>query len=137
MRNVCRTGACILTAAVLISTAGCPQVESRTNNQGGSNVVSLGLKLASDDIGGMNPDDWQVLTDNLPEFASVLGVDTAGISLPSMSDDEAAALDTLLESSGVTGIEDLQQLGDDIAAGTVEIPADLQDWANELAALFG
>jgi len=136
MRTVWRTGACLLTAAILISTAGCPQVDTRTSNQGGSNLISLGMKLGNNDLGGMNPDDWQVLTDNLPQFATLLGIDTGGITLPAMSDEEAAALDAFLEANGVASIEDLDNLAAGIAAGEVEIPADLGSWASQLGDLF-
>lgn len=136
MRIVCQGALCVLTAAILATTAGCPQLDPRTSNQGGSNLLSLGAQLANNNLGGMNPDDWQVLTDNLPQFASTLGIDIGDASLPPMSDDEAAALVAFLHANGANTTEDIQSLVAQIEAGTVGIPEELQNWGNQLADLF-
>ena len=136
MGTTCQRGICVLAAAILITIAGCAGLDSRTGNQGGSNIVSVGLHLANDTLGAMNPDDWQVLTDNLPQFASTLGIDIGNASLPPMSDDEAAALVAFLDANGANTTEDIQSLVAQIEAGTVEVPEELLNWGSQLVDLF-
>ncbi len=134
MRSLRRNGIYVLAAAILITTTGCPAlVASRTSNQGGGNILTVGAKLGSDSIGTLNPDEWQILTDNAATIAQQYGANLGGIgSIPSLTDAEAAAVVTLLDENGVNTFNDLQLLADDIAAGNVTVPPELANFAAQL-----
>jgi hypothetical protein len=84
----------------LLSLGGCPG--ARTCNQGCSNVAQAANKVMSDEIGDLNPDDVQILTD--------LAIAYAGVTFPPVTDDQAHAVVTFLSDNNVQTIADAQAL---------------------------
>ena len=66
---------CVLSGMVLTLCVGCP--DTRTSNQGGGTVLTVAAKLQSNPsdppIGELNADEWQIVADNLPLLAQMLG----------------------------------------------------------------
>jgi hypothetical protein len=86
--------------ASLLSLGGCPG--ARTCNQGCSNVAQAASKVMSDQIGDLNPDDVQVLTD--------LAIQYADVTFPPVTDEQANAVVTFLSDNNVQTIDDVQAL---------------------------
>lgn len=136
MRISSRMGLCVLSAIVLVAVVGCP--DSRTSNQGGGSIITVGAKLASNPsdppIGDLNPDELQVLADNMESLASMAGITLPeGATIPSLTDEEAAEIEAFLDANGVNNISDLESLAAAIEAGTIDVPESLMS----LAAAFG
>lgn len=100
-----RTGmfrAAILAAGVVI-LGGCIAAPlTRTGNQGGSNPLQAVNKVLANRLGELNPDDVQVLSDLVFELA--------GIDLPPVDDELAAAVISFLRANRVETLEDLRAL---------------------------
>ncbi len=87
----------------LLVLAGCFALPwTRTGNQGGSTPISLLAKLASGNIGGLNADDIQVMTDVVR--------DVANAPFAEVSDDLAAAIVETIAANGIRTLDDLQAL---------------------------
>ena len=117
-------------AAAVLPFIGCDSGggSDRLNNQGGASIFSVGAKLAGDNIGGLNPDEWQYLTDNADTLAVQFGIDLGQFGdLPELTDEQAQALVDWLAANGVQTQADLRRLFSDAAAGEVEIPEELID----------
>ncbi len=92
----------ILGIATLALLTGCVAPDERTSNQGGSSPTQAMAKLASDRIDTLNPDDIQVLAD--------LATQQAGVDIPEVTDDQAAAVVDFLAENGIATTEDLVAL---------------------------
>ena len=95
------TALCAIGGASLLSLGGCP-TNSRTCNQGCSNMAQATSKVMSDQIGSLNPDDVQVLAD--------MAIQYAGVDFPPVTDEQAAAVVTFLSDNDVQTIADAQAL---------------------------
>ncbi|MCK4343295.1 MAG: hypothetical protein KAY37_16395 [Phycisphaerae bacterium] len=91
---------CMFGALGLMLLSGCLFQEERTNNQGGSNIIQASSKFANDQLGQLNPDDIQVLAD--------LATSAAGLDLPQVTDDQAAALIQFLADNDIATQADVQ-----------------------------
>ena len=128
-----RRGAVIVAAALLVTAIGCFDLDPRTSNQGGGSLISAGLKIAQDQIGDLNPDEWQILADNAPTIAAQVGVNLGQLGqLPSLTDDQAAAIVQFLDDNNVRTQEDLERLAQQIDAGQVVVPQILVDLGTSL-----
>jgi len=96
------TTLCAVGCAGLLSLGGCPLPGARTCNQGCSNPAQAVAKVTSGQIGGLNPDDIQVLAD--------LAMQYTGAQFPPVTDEQAQAVVTFLADNGVQTIEDAQAL---------------------------
>ncbi len=135
MRFPFRMGLCVLAAVVLIAVVGCP--DPRTTNQGGGSLVTVATKLMSNPsdppIGDLNPDELQILTDNLTTLAGQLGYSLPeGVTISSLTDEQAQAIEDFLDDNGVTYLSDLENLASSIESGEIELPAALQDLAEAM-----
>ncbi len=93
----------VSSVATLSLLTGCFSMPwDRLGNQGGSNIVSALGKLVDDNLGGLNPDDVQVLTD--------LAIEYSGVNIPSVTDEQAAAVVSFLQANGITTIASLEDL---------------------------
>jgi len=92
-----------LGGASLILLTGCFSMPwSRTGNQGGGTIVTASTKLLSDNLGAINPDEVQLLADAATQIA--------GISVPAVTDEQAAAVVTFLADNGITSFDSLQEV---------------------------
>jgi hypothetical protein len=137
MRFPFRMGLCVLAAVVLIAVVGCP--DPRTTNQGGGSLLTVAAKLMSNPsdppIGDLNPDEMQILTDNLAMLAGQFGYSLPeGVTISSLTDEQAQAIADFLDDNGVTYLSDLQNLASSIESGEIELPAALQDLAEAMGA---
>jgi len=135
MRSPNRIGICVLSAIVLIAVVGCP--DTRTSNQGGGSIITVAAKLMTNPsdppIGDLNPDELQVLADNMTTLAGMAGITLPeGVTIPSLTDDEASAIEDFLEANGVNNLSDLQSLASAIEAGTIDVPDSLMSLAAAL-----
>ena len=105
-----RTAMLALTAALLALVAGCPQADPRTTNQGGGNIITAGGKLATGNVGDLNPDEWQVVIDNVEAFTELAEADIGDVEITELSDDEAQAIVDFLDTNGIQTLEDLENL---------------------------
>lgn len=134
MRSGWQSLTCVLMAALLAATAGCPFSDPRTSNQGGGTIFTAGTKLYSGRIGDMTADEWQILTDNAAIIASQFGLDLGNLGCwPQLDDDQAAAVVEFLADNNVQSLADLQQLFNKVAAGQVQVPATLLELGQQLA----
>jgi len=137
MRFPSRIGLCVLSAIVLLAVAGCP--DPRTTNQGGGSLLTVADKLASNlsdpPIGDLNPDELQILTDNLTMLAGQFGVSLPeGVTIPSLTDEQAQAIEDFLDDNGVTYLSDLENLSASIESGEIELPDALRELAEAMGA---
>jgi len=136
-----RMGICALSLIVLTSVAGCP--DPRTSNQGGGSILTVAAKLTSNvqdpPIGELNPDEWQILADNIPYLMQLLGITPPeGTTIPTivLTDQQAQDIVDFLDTYEVTNASDLATLIDQVASGEleVEIPTSLIELAESLGA---
>lgn len=73
---------------------------SRTCDQGCSDPVQATSKILGNDVGGLNPDDVQVLTD--------LAMQVSGVAFPEVTNEQAAAVVSFLQANGITTLQSLQ-----------------------------
>ena len=93
---------------VLVLAGGCPlAAPSRTNNQGGGNLLSAGLKFAGDDMTDLTADEIQIATDFVIEQSEDLPED-----VEPLTDEQAAALVIFLNDNDIDSMEDIQRLLD-------------------------
>ena len=131
-----RIGLCVLSAIVLTAVVGCP--DPRTSNQGGGSLLTVATTLLSNPsdppIGDLNPDELQILTDNLAMLAGQFGYSLPeGATISSLTDEEAQAVVDFLDNNGVTYLSDLENLASSVESGEIELP----DALGELAEAMG
>ena len=105
---------------VSLLLCGCGLVSAgRTCDQGCSNPVQAAAKIAGNNLGSLNADDVQVLAD--------LATQVSGAAIPSVTNEQAAAVISFLQANGINTIADLQALIAQIEADptSVEIPDDV------------
>lgn len=73
---------------------------TRTGNQGGGTLLTATTKLANDDLGGITPDEIQLLTD--------AAIQITGVQVPPVTDEQAAAVVTFLADNSITTVASLQ-----------------------------
>ena len=95
----------VFCCATLVSLGGCPLIQTRTNNQGGGNLITAGVKLASDNVGGLTADEIQIVTD----FA----ISQQSLPIEALTDAQAGAIVTFLDDNNVNTVEDVQNLIND------------------------
>jgi hypothetical protein len=119
-------------AAVGPWVCGCgvlfPALASRTCDQGCSTTAQAIGKILADNIGGLNPDDVQILAD--------LAVQISGVDIPAVTNAQAAAVIEFLRANGITTLESLQAKIDEaeMNPGALVIPPDVLSILQALAA---
>ena len=118
-----------------LSLSGCLQPSAGpTQNQGGSDPVRLGIKLANitagtQDLSVLNPDDLQVMVD--------LAADFSGEDLPELSDALAGAAIDLMNANNIETFEDLANIAT-MDPESIVIPEGVDEIIlAEIQALFG
>lgn len=125
MRNHRNLVLCTVAAALLTIMGGCTGADPRLSNQGGGSILSAGSKLVAGNIGDMNPDEWQIVGDNVATLATQFQNELGDVQIPILSDEQAAAIVTFLDQNN---LQTLQQLIDAIDSGTLddaEVPPEL------------
>ena len=92
---------------LVLSGAGCFGGfggDDRSNNQGGGDILSAGLKVASGSMTSLTPDEIQAASD----FA----IQQTGAPVPEMTDDQAAAVVQFLKDNNLNRVEDIQSLAE-------------------------
>jgi hypothetical protein len=119
-------------AAAGLCVCGCgvlfPMPGSRTCDQGCSTPGQAVGKILSDNLGGLNPDDVQVLAD--------MATQVSGLQVPQVTNEQAAAVVSFLQANGISTIEDLQAKIAEAEANpdSVVIPADVLSVLEAIAA---
>ncbi len=116
-------------SGLLIVAAGCFSMpSSRTGNQGGSSVPGAVAKITTDQLGALNPDDVQVLTD--------LAMQVTGAHFPPVTDEQAAAVISFMQANNITNRATLQALIERAQANpnSVVIPDDVRQVLEQIAA---
>lgn len=103
-RHILLTGVIVAGSVTLTGCFAAPW--DRTGNQGGSNLVSMSMKLLGGALGAFNPDDLQVLTD--------LIIDSADVPVDPLSDELAQLAIDALRVNNIETIADLQAAADRI-----------------------
>lgn len=98
----------MIAGAGLMLASGC--ADPRVSNQGGGSLLSAGTKAASGNLAGLTADEWQILLDNAPSLASQFGVNLGDITIPVLSDDQAAQLTDCVNAAGITSFSSLDNL---------------------------
>jgi hypothetical protein len=116
-----------IVAGLLLTISGCPGAGGdSTSNQGGGSVFTTGAKFANDNIGDLNPDEWQIAFDYAPMVADWTGIDLSEVGeIPALSDEEAQSIVDLLDEHNVSTMAEAGQLVEQIAMGNVQVPANL------------
>ena len=128
MRSIKQFGICGLIVMLLITVVGCPSLDPRTSNQGGGNIITAGAKIAGGNVGDLNPDEWQILTDELSSLGQSLGIDIpSDFTIDQLSDDQAQAIVDVLDQYNINTMEELQAAIDNGTITENDIPAALQD----------
>jgi len=128
MRMIRQMAFVIVVSVVLASLVGCPTTDPRTNNQGGGSVLSVTSKITSGNIGEMNADEWQILLDNAPTLAALVGIQLPqDITISELTDDQAQAIVDLLKANNITTLEQLQQALIDGTLDASDVPPELMD----------
>jgi len=127
----------VLVGALAV-VVGCPLPTARTNGNGDSGtVLSTGVKLASGSIGELNSAEWQIFTEDLPDILnSVPGASVPlpeGVTLPTLTDAQAEAIEQFLDDNNVNTFDDIEGLAQRIADGEVQLPPELQELWESLA----
>lgn len=120
----------LLAAAVLL--AGCGYTSQQTNSYGdsGSTITAM-KKLQAGAIGELNSMEWQLIFEDLPsliEMAASMGIEIpidSSIELPTLTEEQAKALENFLKENNVMTFNDLAWLAAQIIAGEVEVPEEL------------
>lgn len=87
----------------LTCSTGCFSLPwERTGNQGGSSPAQAIAKILSNNIGGLNPDDIQVLADLATQFS--------GADLPQVTDEQGQAVVDFIAANGITTLQSIQTL---------------------------
>lgn len=107
----------VLGGLLLTTLSGCFSLPwERTGNQGGSNVLQAVTKITSNDIGGLNPDDVQVLAD--------LATQISRADIPQVTDEQGQAVVDFIDANNITTLQSIQALIAQAEAdpGSVVIP---------------
>ncbi len=124
-------------AVGLLLLTGCFQSQSDIigeEYQGGSNPISLGLKLSniaagSAELTTLNPDDLQLMSD--------LAADFTGQPIPTVSDELAAAAVELIAANNIRTFDDLANI-QDMNVNDIVIPEGVAETViSEVQDLFG
>jgi hypothetical protein len=124
----------LISLATVVWLGGCPTSGegARLCNQPGptcSNLVIAGGKVLANNLGGLNPDDIQVLSDK--------AIEVSGASIPQLSDEQAAAVVNVMKDNNIKTIQDLQNIIIQAQAdlSSVNISADDLEVLMQLASL--
>lgn len=106
-------------ASALVCLGGCP-LGGRLGNQGGGTLVSAALKVVTQRMTTITPDEIQQVTD----FVSDVSPDIDIV----VDDDQAQAAVDFLKANDLNGLEDIQRVADQAQTnpGSIEIPPSLQ-----------
>jgi hypothetical protein len=93
-----------VSAALTATLAGCvfPAAPARTSNQGGGNLLTLGLKATQGQLTTTTADEWQILFDTVSEANANLDIE--------LSDDQAEAVVDFLGENNLDSFQDIEDL---------------------------
>ncbi|HOB76308.1 MAG TPA: hypothetical protein PKG54_17495 [Phycisphaerae bacterium] len=114
----------ILGALLLAMTTGCVG-DPRTSNQGGGTLLTAASKLMGGSLKSMTADEWQILADNLPTLAADFGINLGNLQIPSLTDEQAAAIVDFLNVHDLNTIEQVTQAIQSGAIDEDDIPPEL------------
>jgi len=90
------------TAGLLLTGCLVPAGPDRTNNQGGGNVITAGLKVANQQLAQLTPDEVQVIGDWITAQQEVVNL--------TLTEDEADALVQFLKQNNLNSRADVEAL---------------------------
>lgn len=121
---------CVVLGSVGLVVLGCGLIPmpGRTCDQGCSSPALAAGKILTNNLGGLNADDVQVLADLATQFA--------GLDLPAVTNEQAAAVVSFMQANGITTIESLQAKIEEAQEnpGSVVIPPDVLAVVEAIAA---
>ncbi|GMU23147.1 MAG: hypothetical protein AMXMBFR13_32300 [Phycisphaerae bacterium] len=95
---------------------------------GCSDIFSIATKLGIGEdpmtwnIGSLAACEWQVLVDSLQTFAPMAGIDLSGLTIPSLTDDQAQAIADFLANNGINTPNDMLAMIESGQVGVDDIP---------------
>lgn len=116
----------LLSLATFVWLGGCPSdAGGRLCNQPGpmcSTLLTAGAKVLSNNLGALNPDDIQVLSDTAIEAA----IQAGGPTIAQLTDEQAAAVVNVMHDNNINTVQDLQNviMQAQTNPGSVNISAD-------------
>lgn len=81
--------------------SGCGGGDPRTSNQGGGSLVTAGLKITSNRISALTPDEIQILGDV---------AQSRNPDMPALTDEEAALIQEFLAANRINSLDDITKL---------------------------
>ena len=125
-------GIVVVAGVIAALVAGCGSTplsneNDELSNQGGGSLITAGLKIATESMTDLTPDEIQIIATS---GADLLGVD----ELPEIDDDQAQLIVDLLVDYDLSSIDEIGTFLSDAASGQVSV--DAEDVA-ALLSLFG
>ncbi len=132
MRISLKQAGLVTMLVTMVFLAGCGYTSQQTNSYGdsGSTITAL-KKLQAGAIGELNSMEWQLIFEDLPsliEMAASMGIEIPiddSIELPTLTEEQAKALENFLKENNVMTFNDLAWLATQVIAGEVEVPEEL------------
>lgn len=113
-------------AIVMILLPGClgELPGGRTNNQGGGNIFTAGLKVANNNLSSLTPDEVQILADFVMEQEGITTVDP-------ITDNQAAAAVQFLQDNNINSIADIENLDPNTVVISDDVRAAIEAFTGE------
>ena len=94
----------VVCCAAFVLVAGCPisPLGSRTNNQGGGNLITAALKYSDNNLGALTADEIQIVSDQV--------IAQQGLAVDPLTDEQAGAIVQFMDDNNLNTIEDFQAL---------------------------
>ena len=127
--NARRMSLVVTCGLCLLVLVGCSMPWDRLGNQGGSTPLTLLPKLAAGQVGQLNPDDIQLMTDTVR--------DVTGAPISAVSDELAQAVVDTIKANHINTAQDLEKFGQKVAAdpNSLVIPASVVGSEAEIATI--
>jgi hypothetical protein len=94
----------VAVVSLMLATGCMTGDNSRTTNQGGGTLISAGLKYGQNNLGALNPDEIQIVTDYL--------IAQNDLPIPPLTDEQAAAVVQFMADNNLSTREDILALQD-------------------------
>lgn len=106
-RNLNRWAGLAAAGMILATSSGCgfSFTPTRTNDGGGGNVLTAGLKVAGGQLGSLTQDEVQTLSDTVR--AAVLAVDPNATVAPEMTNEQADGFLDFLTANNLNSLDDV------------------------------
>jgi hypothetical protein len=92
----------VVVTGLFVAVTGCMgSSDPRTSNQGGGNIITAGVKIATGEMTALTPDELQILGDL---------VASQNPAVPTLDDDTAALLADFIDVNNLNSFDDINNL---------------------------